>query len=155
MRTDILCEWKTKRYLIILFSLLAVSFLSGNVTFGADTGVRLSPYEMDLFHRINQYRVRNGSNPLKPDNVLQGLARNHSRHMDEENCLSHDAFHERFEKCGRSHCVENVGWNSPTPDDQLIAWKKSEGHNTNLLNRRIRFAGVSKVGAFVTFFACD
>ncbi len=75
--------------------------------------------------------------------------------MDKKNVLSHDHFHERFRNCRRSHCVENVGWNSPTPDAQFKAWKGSKGHNANLLDKKIKYAGISKTGAYVTFFACD
>lgn len=146
---------KTEFCSLILFSLPAILFLSCIAASGWDAGTRLCPYEMKLFQCINQYRASNGLAALTVDNTLQGLAKSHSRQMDGENCLSHDGFHDRFAKCGRSRCVENVGWNSPTPEDQLSAWKNSEGHNSNLLNKKIRFAGISKIGAFVTFFACD
>jgi len=75
--------------------------------------------------------------------------------MNEKDILCHDNFEDRFRKCERSSCVENVGWNSPGPGAQLLAWKASRGHNANLLNRKIRYAGIAKVGAYVTFFACD
>ena len=127
----------------------------GGVTFGSDDPARLSPYERQLFQCINQYRIENRLNPLRADKTLQELAGDHSRNMDRKNCLSHDAFHQRFTQCGRSHCVENIGWNSPTAEDQLRGWKKSEGHNANLLNRKVRAAGISRHGAYVTFFACD
>ena len=143
------------RHLPVLLSLAVVIFLTGSATLGADAEIQLCPYETKLLQHINQYRVRHALNPLRPDSTLQGLAKSHSLRMEGENYLSHDAFHERFERCGYSHCVENVGWNSPTPEDQLRAWKNSGGHNSNLLHKKIKFAGISKVGAFVTFFACD
>ena len=129
--------------------------LTGSAALGADAEIHLCPYETKLLQDINQYRVRHALNPLRIDSTLQGLAKSHSLRMDGENCLSHDAFRERFERCGYSHCVENVGWNSPTPKDQLRAWKNSGEHNSNLLHKKIKFAGISKVSAFVTFFACD
>ena len=146
---------KTGFYWLVLFFLPAMLSLSCIAAYGSDTGTKLCPYEMKLFQCINQYRASNGLAALTVDNTLQGSAKSHSRHMGGENCLSHDGFHDRFASCGRSHCVENVGWNSPTPEEQLSAWKNSEGHNSNLLNKKIRFTGISKVGAFVTFFACD
>jgi len=146
---------KTLHRRIVLFTLAAALFLCCDVTFGSDDPARLSPYETQLFQYINQYRVRNGLSPLRSDKTLQELAKNHSRRMDRDNCLSHDDFHQRFAQCGRSHCVENVGWNSPTAEDQISGWKNSAGHNSNLLNRKIRFAGISRYGDYVTFFACD
>jgi uncharacterized protein YkwD len=56
---------------------------------------------------------------------------------------------------GRNHCVENVGWNYASPEDEFIAWKRSDEHNSNMLVPDIRRAGISKVGVYVTFFACD
>jgi uncharacterized protein YkwD len=146
---------KTWYRLLVLSSLALLFFLCGDATFGSDDPVRLSPYEKQLFHSINQYRIRNGLNPLRVDKTLQELAGNHSRNMDAKNCLSHDAFHQRFTQCRRSQCVENVGWNSPTAEDQMKGWKNSAGHNSNLLNKKIRFAGISRCGDYVTFFACD
>jgi uncharacterized protein YkwD len=152
---DSLHTRKSMHYFAVLFSLLVTIFSPGNATFGSDDRGRLSPCESKLLDHINQYRAGNGLNPLRVDKALQGLAKNHSRQMDRENYLSHDAFHERVIRSRRSRCVENVGWNSPTPEDQLRAWKTSEGHNSNLLNKKIKSAGISKIGAFVTFFACD
>jgi uncharacterized protein YkwD len=146
---------KTIHYLAVLFFLLVTIFFSGDVTVGLYAQGRLSPYEASLLAYINHYRSVKGLKPLSVDETLQGLAEDHSRSMDRNKYLTHEAFHERFIKSRRPHCIENVGWNSPTPEDQLRAWKSSEGHNINLLNRNIRSAGISKIGAFVTFFACD
>ena len=114
-----------------------------------------SSYETGLLRRINQYRKQNSLNTLSFDRTLNRLARSHSRYMEEKNILCHDNFEDRFRECRRSSCVENVGWNYPTPGAQLLAWENSKGHDTNLLNRKIRYAGIAKVGAYVTFFACD
>jgi uncharacterized protein YkwD len=74
--------------------------------------------------------------------------------MDRKESLNHDHFDERFKKCRYPHCVENVGWNFQTPEAQFAAWKSSSGHNKNLLNRKLKYTGIAKVGAYVTFFAC-
>ena len=142
-------------YLAVLFFLLITILFPQNLTVGLYAQGRLSPYEASLLEHINHYRAVKGLKPLSIDGTLQGLAEDHSRSMDRKKYLSHDAFHERFIKSRRPHCIENVGWNSPTPEDQLRAWKTSEGHNINLLNGNIKSAGISKIGAFVTFFACD
>ena len=75
-------------------------------------------------------------------------------HMEEKNVLSHEGFQERFRQSDRSLCVENVGWNYQTPEDQFRSWKTSGEHNKNLLNKKITHAGIAQTGAYVTFFAC-
>jgi uncharacterized protein YkwD len=134
--------------------LLLTFFLQTNRTYAIDKN-KPSLYETELLHRINHYRTQNGLNALSFDRILNRLARSHSLYMKKKDILCHDNFQDRFGESGRSSCVENVGWNSPTPGDQLLSWKNSEGHNANLLNRSIRYAGIAKVGAYVTFFACD
>jgi uncharacterized protein YkwD len=116
---------------------------------------KLPAYEEELLHNINQYRVMNDLHPLSADETLNRLAENHSLYMNRKNVLSHDDFQERVGICKRSHCVENVGRNYSNPEAQFKAWKKSREHNQNLLNKNIRSAGISRVGAYVTFFACD
>jgi uncharacterized protein YkwD len=71
--------------------------------------------------------------------------------------LSHDGFKTRFraaQKSGVTGCVENVGWNYPTPAGQFEGWQGSEGHNRNMLDPKITGAGVARAGTYVTFFAC-
>jgi uncharacterized protein YkwD len=137
-----------------IFLLLLTACLQSNRTYALDENGS-SLYETELLHQINEYRTANGLNTLSFDHILNTLARNHSRYMNKKNVLCHDNFEDRFRECGRSACVENVGWNSPEADAQLLAWKKSGKHNANLLDKRIRYAGIAKVGAYVTFFACD
>jgi uncharacterized protein YkwD len=113
-----------------------------------------SSYEERLFMHINQYRMANSLDPLAMDENLSRLAERHSVYMEANNVLSHERFHERFRQAGRSLCVENVGWNYQTPEDQFRAWKTSSGHNKNLLNKKITHTGIAQSGAYVTFLAC-
>jgi uncharacterized protein YkwD len=138
-----------KIYIVILIILSAAPY-----GYSFDK-IKLPVYEEELLHNINQYRSLNGLNPLSMDETLNRLAKNHSQYMNKENVLSHDNFQKRFGICKRSHCVENVGWNYKTPEAQIKAWKKSKEHNKNLLNKNIKYAGISRVGSYVTFFACD
>jgi uncharacterized protein YkwD len=117
-------------------------------------GSRLSSYEERLFMHINRHRMANGLDPLAMDENLLRLAERHSLHMEGNNILSHERFQERFRQSGRSLCVENVGWNYQTPEDQFRAWKTSGEHNKNLLNKKITLTGIAQTGAYVTFFAC-
>jgi uncharacterized protein YkwD len=68
--------------------------------------------------------------------------------------LSHDEFPSRVRRSGYAMCVENVGWNYPTPADQMKAWRESPGHDRNLLDARVTHAGVAVAGDYITFIAC-
>lgn len=103
---------------------------------------------------INYYRAQNNLEPLRFDSALTVVAKNHSDYMHAKKIFNHDNFHERFDKAEKQLCVENLGWNAETPEDQFRIWKESNAHNANMLNDKIRAAGVSKVGHYVTFFAC-
>jgi len=112
-------------------------------------------YEEKLLHSINQYRGQHNAPPLSLDKTLHILAKAHSQYMRSSDKLGHTNFEDRYRQCKRKICVENVGWNFMTPEAQFEAWRVSEGHNINMLNKEIRRAGISKVGSYVTFFACD
>ena len=137
----------------ITFPLIIGVLLTVYASYGF-AGSRLSSYEESLFMLINQYRMANSINPLAMDANLTRLAERHSVDMKGKNILSHERFNERFRQSGRSLCVENVGWNYQTPEDQFRAWKTSGEHNKNLLNKKITHTGIAKTGAYVTFFAC-
>jgi uncharacterized protein YkwD len=137
----------------ILFPLIIGVLLAVYASYSF-AGPRLSSYEERLFMHINQYRMANGLNPLARHESLTRLAERHSVYMEANNVLSHERFNERFRQSGRSLCVENVGWNYQTPEDQFRAWKTSGEHNKNLLNRKITHTGIAQTGTYVTFFAC-
>jgi uncharacterized protein YkwD len=112
-------------------------------------------YEEELLIQINQYRVEKGLAPLGAARVYDRLAAEHSLAMRKANQLSHDGFKQRFERSRSTSCVENVGWNHPTPLSQFNGWKNSPGHDRNMLAAGITRAGIGKAGPYVTFFACN
>ncbi|MBT1073260.1 CAP domain-containing protein [Pelotalea chapellei] len=126
-------------------------FLSG-VTFTSPASA--GQFEQDLLVRINSYRAAHKLQPLAASDVLEDLARKHSREMEKSGNLSHDGFKERFERSGSHACVENVGWNHETSLSQFTGWKSSPGHDKNMLSKQITKAGIDKTGPYVTFFAC-
>ena len=113
-----------------------------------------SAYETQLLALISAYRTSNALAALSFDALLNSLAAEHSEYMHANNSMSHDGFYDRAARSGFSYCVENVGWNYPTPEAQFEGWRNSSGHNQNMLNTHIGYAGISKVGSFVTFLAC-
>lgn len=114
-----------------------------------------SHYIRGILELINQYRESNRLKPLSLDSKLTILARSHSADMQRRRVLSHDRFEERFRKSGCSSCVENVAWNYESPGDLFAAWQNSREHNNNMLAADIKKAGISRVGTYITFFACN
>lgn len=129
---------------------LLVSFLQS----GLCDDVFPSSYEEKLLIIINSYRTQSGLSPLKLDAGLSEIAKSHCGYMHAKNVFNHDNFNERFGRTDRQLCVENIGWNAATPEDQFRLWKESKAHNANMLNDKIRVAGIAKAGPYVTFFAC-
>jgi len=114
-----------------------------------------SYYIKELLAQINRYRMSYGLNPLSFDTRLAGLAREHSSYMQRRGVLCHDNFDRRFRQSGHSSCVENVGFNYRSAQALFIAWKRSRGHDKNMLAGDIQRAGISVSGTYVTFLACD
>jgi uncharacterized protein YkwD len=121
----------------------------------AKHGNDFSHYSKELLDLVNHYRTSRHLKSLSFDRKLMAFARDHSSNMHQREDLNHDGFNERFKKSGRNSCVENVGWNSKTAKEQFLVWKRSAGHDKNMLARDIKKVGISKIGAYVTFFACN
>ncbi|MGO9378953.1 MAG: CAP domain-containing protein [Dissulfurispiraceae bacterium] len=127
-------------------------------TFAVDTSANLddtSQYIKQLLTLINQYRESKRLAPLSLDNKLTILAHNHTADMQRSGVLSHDGFGERFKSSGRNSCVENVALNNGSPEELFATWQNSTIHDKNLLTTNIKTAGISRVGPYVTFLACD
>lgn len=120
----------------------------------AATLVEPAAYATDLAALVNDYRRGAHVAALRRDPKLDELAREHSAAMLRARRLSHDDFPSRVRRSGYAMCVENVGWNYPTPADQLKAWRESPGHDRNLLDGRVTHAGVGIAGDYVTLIAC-
>ncbi|MCL4456419.1 MAG: CAP domain-containing protein [Nitrospirae bacterium] len=136
--------------ILLVVIVLSASFLQGGL---CDDAVP-SSYEEKLLIIINSYRTQSGLSPLKFDAELSEIAKGHCGYMHSRNMFNHDNFDERFGRADRQLCVENLGWNAATPEEQFRLWKESGTHNANMLNDKIRFAGIAKTGPYVTFFAC-
>lgn len=111
-------------------------------------------YAARLGALANEYRSVQGIAPLAADERLADLAREHSVDMAKAGNMSHDGFQARFARSGYAMCVENVGWNYPTPEAMIAAWKASPGHDRNLLDARVGHMGIGIASNYVTFIAC-
>ena len=140
-------------------TLLAVVFIgtllcSSHAAYASGQRAELSQYGRTLLGQINLYRQEQGLQRLTPDAMLIRLAKTHSFTMFKQKRVNHLHFNERFERSGSRQCVENVGWNYTTPLKQFDAWRRSSGHDQNMLTADLRKAGISEIGGYVTFFAC-
>jgi len=116
----------------------------------------LSAFEMETLQEINSYRKQSGLGTLVHDDELYEIAKGHSQYMYDTNIFDHVGFEERFEAADRMYCAENLAWNYASAYDMVWeGWKNSPGHNENLLRTQITSVGISKVGAYVTYFACQ
>lgn len=112
-------------------------------------------FEDELLVLINRYRSTKKLKALVSSPQYIDLACKHSQTMQEQQSLGHDGFEDRFRRAvdARS-CIENVGWNHEAPQSLFNDWRKSAGHNRNMLDRKLTRAGIGKSGPYVTFFAC-
>jgi uncharacterized protein YkwD len=111
-------------------------------------------YARRLAARVNEYRTSERIAPLAVDPTIAQLAREHSAAMASARQMSHDDFPSRVRRSGFAMCVENVGWNYRSADDQFNAWRSSPGHDHNMLDRRVERIGVGVLAGYVTMMAC-
>ena len=111
-------------------------------------------YVRHLGNLINDYRAGHGLQPLIPAENLVALADEHSAGMAAQRKLSHDGFRDRAQRTQSAVCVENVGWNYPSPETQLEGWRKSPTHDRNLLHPKVSRMGLAVNTRYVAFFAC-
>lgn len=81
----------------------------------------------------NNYRRAHGLAPLHPDEGLTAGAQRWSRYMADTGDFRHSNF----------HGYENVRWQSwAEPAAVVEGWKRSPGHNRNLLRPEVTAVGV-------------
>jgi len=101
---------------------------------------------------VNTYRKQNGLGALKLNSKLTIAAKGHSRDLAKWDRISHygsdgsDPW-DRVAKTGFSAklAAENVGTGQTTLDEVMKGWKKSPGHNKNLLLKDATHMGIALV----------
>jgi uncharacterized protein YkwD len=138
-----------------LKTIAAAVLVSGCTTQPVGTTVDFSAQALT---QINSYRVSRGLSPLASHATLKALARQHSQYQAARGAIGHSGFRQRSAQAKAAGlsgiCTENVGYNYRSAQHLLSGWKSSASHNTNLLRPNMRYAGVSVVGDYATFFAC-
>lgn len=103
--------------------------------------------ELELFDKINSYRIENKVNPLKLDKVHRELALMRNIDNTEVDSISHEGFatvhNILIEGKGLKRAGENLGYKYTKIETVLEAWKKSEDHNRNMLNPNWIYSGLS------------
>jgi uncharacterized protein YkwD len=142
------------RYVALLVLLLP---LSACMSIGAESGpffkteLATKPGTLDAGQAatlISQYRASHGLPPVTIDPTLTKIASVHANRMAATDTMSHvlpgeGSFQQRLIAGGfqASMAAENVAAGQPTLTAVLEAWRKSAGHNANLL-----LPNVSKIG---------
>ena len=138
---------------------LAAALLISGFTSTAHPVLAAGNFGPETLALINSYRESHGLAPLVPHAALEALARQHSRAQAASNRMSHAGYRERSAEARAAGlsgiCAENVGHRYRNARQLVSGWVNSPPHRTNLLRSNIRYAGVSVVGDFSTFFACE
>jgi len=105
--------------------------------------------EKDMVSRalelLNAHRMSNGKSPLMRDDKLEAAMQGHVRHMVSRGFFSHTApepavaaFSARARLCGTSAGGENIASGQRSPEEVMMSWKNSSGHNANMLGNFTR-----------------
>jgi uncharacterized protein YkwD len=98
--------------------------------------VRLDPAE--ALARLNAYRASHGLKAVRLDPVLSAMAARHAKAMAAAGTLSHDvggSFSTRLAAAGLDtvRAGENLGGGYLSTQEAFEGWRRSSGHNANLL----------------------
>jgi uncharacterized protein YkwD len=148
-----------RRTLIVLSALLPVFLASCGGGISGALGTMLEqpeaarPGTVDAeaaARLISQYRADHGLKPLKLDPTLMKLAAEHAQRMASMDRMSHSlpgegSFAQRIAAGGfqASMAAENVAAGQKTLAEVFAAWRKSPGHNANMLLPDVSLMGIA------------
>jgi uncharacterized protein YkwD len=115
---------------------------------------------------ISQYRVDHGLKPLKLDPTLMKIAAAHAQRMAAMDRMSHTlpgegSFAQRITAEGfqASAAAENVAAGQKNLAEVFEAWRKSPGHNANMLASDVSLMGIAVAiqpgGKYHTYWSLD
>ena len=106
----------------------------------------IDSYADDVAALVNEYRQQQGIEPLKVIPALQENAQTRAVEISEE--FSHTrpdgtlCFTAISSSVSYYACAENIAYGETTPEAVINQWKKSDGHNKNMLNSEYTHIGV-------------
>lgn len=102
--------------------------------------------ELYILKLINDYREENNLTCLKADDTFYTLAQTRNTLNINKGKISHDNFSnvtKVLTDLGISWAGENLAYGYKNVDSAINAWKKSEGHNKNILKKDWIYTGIS------------
>lgn len=136
----------TKAIIIALIAVVSTSFCEKNEV------VDIEKMENEVLKYVNEYRVKNGKDPLVMNEYLREESRLHSKNMANGTAgFGHGGFNDRtdriWDKIGTGAISENVAYNYSGAKEATEQWINSSGHRENMLgNYTITGIGIAKSG---------
>ncbi|MCG7393118.1 CAP domain-containing protein [Microvirga sp. ACRRW] len=97
---------------------------------------------------ISAYRVSKGLSPVIVDSKLNEAAEHQARVVAAAGRLSHGNFASRMDQFGIiGYSAENLSAGADNVDGTIERWKRSSGHNVNLLMPEARKIGFARADA--------
>lgn len=130
---------------VILLSAMVFSVFPENNNRTA-SAYSIDSYADDVAALVNEYRQQQGIEPLKVIPLLQENAQTRAVEISEE--FSHTrpdgtmCFTAISSSLSYYACAENIAYGETTPEAVIKQWKKSDGHNKNMLNSEYTHIGV-------------
>jgi uncharacterized protein YkwD len=139
-----------KRYILgVIFLILITCIAPENPLFISPPllSYTYSTDETNFIDSINTYRIEIGIQPLKEYSTLSVLAYNHNQYMISSGDIGHTEFPNRLkyirDTLGFTGMGENVGYGYSGVPSFINAFKKSESHNSILINPKYEKHGIS------------
>ena len=139
--------------MVVLLSALSITLLPQSAVASTYTGTAgIETMEAQVLNLINNHRKQNGLPVLKAHSKLNVAAHNHSLDMAKRGYFSHtnlsgkspfDRMRAAGYSCGTMG--ENIAAGQRTAQQVFDGWKKSAGHNKNMLNRNYKSIGIGLV----------
>lgn len=119
------------------------SLTSGDVVYYSSTNDAAAAAKL-----ISAYRVSRGLSPVTVDSSLNRAAEHQARVVAAAGKLSHGNFVDRMDQYGIiGYAAENLSAGADSVDATIGRWKKSPGHNVNLLMPEARKIGFARADA--------
>lgn len=135
--------------------LTAISIFAGACSDATPQTLANTPPSIDAVQAqqmINAHRLNHGLAPVTIDERLMAAAKNHSSDQARRGSVSHKGSDgsypkDRARRSGYNPKIasENVAAGYNNTNDVITDWKKSRGHNQNLLRTSARHMGIAMV----------
>lgn len=105
----------------------------------------MSAEESKVLELTNAERAKEGLNPLKANECLQGFGDKWAASMAASKNMSHQSLDPIMSGCKLSSAAENVAAGQTSPEEVVKAWMNSPGHRANIMNPSTTMIGIGMV----------